>query len=75
MIYRAIDDNYRTLIEDVLQGTSALSYSRSLKTDMTSLSVSNGLVLLDTRRIVLPLPAVKPVLQLLHATHSGINKP
>ena len=41
---------------------------------MASLSVSDGLILLDTRRIVLPLPAVKPVLRLLHASHSGINK-
>ena len=41
---------------------------------MASLSVSDGLVLLNSRRIVLPLPAVKPVLQLLHASHSGINK-
>ena len=41
---------------------------------MSSLSVSDGLVLLDSIRIVLPIPAVKPVLQLLHASHSGINK-
>ena len=31
-------------------------------------------MLLDSRRIVLPLPAVKPVLHLLHASHSGITK-
>ena len=41
---------------------------------MASLSVSDGLVLLDSRRIILPAPAVKLVLQLLHASHSGINK-
>ena len=73
VISRAIDD-YRALVQDVLNGTSSFTYSRSLKSEMASLSISDGLVLLDSRRIVLPIPAVKPVLQLLHASHSGINK-
>ena len=34
----------------------------------------HDLVLLDSQRIVLPLPAVKPVLHLLHSSHSGITK-
>ena len=38
------------------------------------LSISDNLVLLDSRRIVLPLRAVKPVLRLLHSSHSGITK-
>ena len=59
---------------DVLNETSISFYSRSLKSDMASLSVSDGLVLLYSRRIVLPMSAVKPVLNLLHASHSGINK-
>ena len=29
---------------------------------------------MDSRRIVLPLPSVKPFLKLLHASHSGISK-
>ena len=70
----AVDDDYRALVQDVLRGTYTSSYSRSLKSEMTSLSVSDGLVLLDSRRIVLPTPAVKPVLRLLQASHSGINK-
>ena len=45
---------------------------RALVQDV-SLSVLDGLVLLDSRRIILPAPAVKPVLQLLHTSHSGIN--
>ena len=74
VIYRAINEDYRALINDVLNETSVSSYSRSLKSDMASLSVSDGLVLLDSPCIVLPLSAVKPVLKLLHASHSGINK-
>ena len=38
------------------------------------LSLSDGLVLMDSKRIVLPLPSVKPILKLLHASHSGITK-
>ena len=74
VITRAIDDDYRSLIQDVLSNTTKSTYSRSLKSEMSSFSVSNGLVLLDSTRIVLPIPAVKPVLQLLHTSHSGINK-
>ena len=74
VISHAVDDDYRALVQDVLNGTSTSSYSRSLKSDMASLSVSDGLVLLDSRRIVLTAPAVKSVLQLLHVSHSGINK-
>ena len=74
IISRAVDDDYRALVQDVLRGTSTSSYSRSLKLEMASLSVSDGLVLLDSRRIILPTPAVKPVIHLLHASHSGINK-
>ena len=74
IISRAVDKDYRALVEDVLHGTSTSSYSRCLKSDMASLSVSDGLVLLDSCRIILPIAAVEPVLQLLHASHSGINK-
>ena len=31
-------------------------------------------MLLDSRRIVLPVSAVKPILKLLHSSHSGITK-
>ena len=48
--------------------------SRHLKAEFDSLSTLDGLVLLDSRCIVLPLPAVKPILRLLYASHSGINK-
>ena len=41
---------------------------------MDVLSVSDNLVLLDSRRIVLPLLTVKPVLELLHSSHSGMTK-
>ena len=73
-MYNAVDDDYRLLVQDVLNNTSLSLYSQHLKGSFDSLSVMDNLVLLDSRRIVLPLPAVKPVLRLLHASHSGISK-
>ena len=74
VIYNAVDDDYRQFLQDVIQNTSYSNYSKALHGSVDSLSVQDNLVLLDSRRIVLPLLAVKPVLRLLHASHSGITK-
>ena len=74
IVYAAIDDDYKKLIMDVKNNTCVSTYSRALKGNMDDLSVSDGLVLLDSCRIVLPLSAIKPVLKLLHSSHSGITK-
>ena len=74
VIYEAVDDDYRQLLEDVKCGTSISTYSQALKGSLDILSICDNLVLLDSRRIVLPLPAVKPVLKLLHSSHSGMTK-
>ena len=74
IVYNAVDDDYRQLVQDVINNTSLSKYSQHLKGSFDSLSVLDNLVLLDSRRIVLPLSAVKPVLRLLHASHSGITK-
>ena len=74
VIFSANDEDYRLLLSDVPNGTRRSNYSNFLKADFDSLSSSDGLVLLDSRHIVLPLNAVKPILRLLHATHSGVNK-
>ena len=61
VIYDAIDDDYCLFLDDVKNGTSLSTYSHSLKgaTDILS---------------VLPISAVKPILKLLHSSHSGITK-
>ena len=74
VIFSAIDNDYRLLLSDVPNGTNHSNYSSFLKSDFDSLSTSDVLVLLDSSRIVLPLGAVKPILQLLQAIHSGMNK-
>ena len=61
-------------MQDVINNSTSSRYSQHLKGSFDSLSVMDNLVLLDSRRIVLPLPAIKPVLHLLHASHSGITK-
>ena len=63
-----MDDDYHQLLEDVKCSMSVSTYSQALKGSLDILSISDNLVLLDSRRIVLPLPAVKPVLKLLHSS-------
>ena len=73
LIFNGIDEDFCTLLEDVLNGTSPSTYSRSLKADTDSLSVSEGLIVLDTSRTVLPLPAGKPVLCQPHWRQQNYN--
>ena len=75
IIFSAIDEDYRLLLSDVPNGTCYSNYSHFLKADFDLLSTSDGLVLLDSHRIVLPISAVKPILNLgLYLTYSGVNK-
>ena len=74
LIFNSIDEDYRRLLSDVKNNTILSTYAQSLKTYFDILSISDGLILMDSRRIVLPLPSVKPILKLLHASHSGISK-
>ena len=74
LIYDAVDEDYQQLMEDVKNGTSVSWYSQSLKGNFELFSVMDNLMLLNSRRIVLPMSAVKPILKLLHSSHSGITK-
>ena len=58
LIYDAVDDDYRQLVEDVKNGAAISTYSQSLKGSFNILSISDNLVLLDSRRIVLPLSLI-----------------
>ena len=73
LIYKSIDDDYRLLLEDVKNETYFSTFAQSLKAYFNILSLSDGLILMDSKRIVLPLPSVKPILKLLHASHSGVS--
>ena len=65
MIYNSIDDDFHLVLDDIKNDTSFFTYSQSLKVYLNILSLSDGLVLMDSKRIVLPLPSVKPILKLL----------
>ena len=73
IIYSSIDEDYHHLLSDVDNGTQHSAYCSSLKSDLDSLSSSDGLVLLDSRRIVLPMGAIKPILHLLHRDEQDHN--
>ena len=74
LIYDCVDEDYRNLVSDVLNGTSKSIYSRSLKSSAGDLSVDHDLVLLDSKRIVIPQPAIKAILHCLHFSHNGFFK-
>ena len=74
LIYNSIDDDYRLLLEDVKNETCISTYAQSLKACFNILTLSDGLILMDSKQIVLPLPSAKPILKLLHASHSGVSK-
>ena len=74
LIYKSIDDDYRLLLEDVKNETCFSTYAQSLKAYFNILSLSDGLILMDSKRIMLSLPSVKPILKLLHTSHSGVFK-
>ena len=62
------------MVLDVLNDSSSSAYVRQLKNLALHLSVEHGIVLLDAKRIVVPVPAVKEILKRLHFSHSGYNK-
>ena len=58
----------------MLKGEPIGSYANQLTSLMPQLSVDGKLVNLDSRRIVLHIPAVAKILPLLHAGHAGMTK-
>ena len=73
-ILDAINSDYVKFKHDVLNGTELSPYSKQMKSVSCQLSVEDELVYIDTKRIVLPLKAVKEVLRLAHLSHAGIMK-
>ena len=74
LILDAIDSEYRTLIKDIKNNTSISPDCKLLPSEKDNLSLEDNLVLLHSRRIVLPKKAIPKILELLHASHSGISK-
>ncbi|MEL6359074.1 MAG: DDE-type integrase/transposase/recombinase, partial [Bacteroidota bacterium] len=68
------DADYKLLLLDVQDGSQNSNYIKQLQGVKERLSVLEDLVLLDAKRIVLPVPAIKDILKYLHLSHSGYTK-
>ena len=71
MVLSSIDEDYRLCAQDILNNTSGSKLSHSLKGLRERLSVEGFLIILDSRRIVIPAAAIPSILSRLHSGHPG----
>ena len=69
-----INDDYKLCVGDILNGTDTSKYLQCLLGIRDRLSVSENLILLDCKRIVVPSDSVSPLLRRLHMGHCGQDK-
>jgi len=74
MVLSSIDEDYRLCAQDILNNTSSSKLSHSLKGLRERLSVEGFLIILDSRRIVIPAAAIPSILSRLHSGHPGQEK-
>ena len=61
-------------MQDIIEDTVTSRLSQQLKNVKGDISIREGLILLDARRIALPKPGIKPILARLHVKHAGQEK-
>ena len=69
-----IDSDYKLCVKDILHGHSDSDFSKCLSGLRDRLSVSEDIILLDCKRIVVPGMAVSSILRRLHVGHCGQDK-
>ena len=69
-----INDDYKLCVSDILNGTNDSNYLQCLSGLRDRLSVSENLILLDCKRIVVPSDGVSSLLRRLHTGHCGQDK-
>ena len=74
MVLSSMDEDYRLCAQDILNNTSNSKLSHSLKGLRERLSVEGFLIILDSRRIVIPAAAIPSILSRLHSGHPGQEK-
>ena len=74
IVYESIVNDYKQCMEDILGDTSTSHLSHYLKSNKGEISIQDGLILLDAKRIFLPKLAIKPVVSRLHIGHAGQEK-
>jgi hypothetical protein len=75
----AEEEDYKPILEAVSNGVSTKAIANchpaaALRSEWDYLSVINGLVVLDCKRIVIPRGARDAMLQVLHRSHAGVAK-
>ena len=65
IIHECIDQDYTQCIKDIQEGTSTSHPIQQLKTIKSEISVQDNLLMIDTKRIILP-SAIKPIINRLY---------
>ena len=73
-IYESIDGDYLQCIEDIQKETKTSHLAQQLKSNKGDISIRDGLLTLDAKRIILPKMAIKPIMKRLHIGHLGQEK-
>ena len=74
IITHNINDNYELSVTDLLNRTNNSKYLHRLSRLRGRLSVSENMILLDSKRIVVPSASVPILLRRLHTGHCGQDK-
>ena len=69
-----LSDDYQLCVRDLLDGTNNSKYLKCLAGLKDRLSVSDNIILLDSKRIVVPSASVPLLLCRLHTGHCGQDK-
>ena len=71
---QALINNININIEDIQKDTILSHLAKQLKSNKGSISIPDGLLMLDAKRIILPKMAIKPIMQRLHIGHLDKKK-
>ena len=74
IIHECIDEDYTQCMKDIQENSDTSHLIKQLKSVKGDICVLNGLLMIDARRIILPIKAIKPILSRLHAGHPGQEK-
>ena len=70
----SIDNDHTQCKEEILKDTANSNLSQQLKSSKGDISIRDGLIMLGAKRIVLPKPAIKPIMSRIHIGHTRQEK-
>ena len=74
VICECIDQDYTQCITGIPEGTNRSHLIQQLKNIKNEISVNNNLLMIDAKRIILPISAITPIMSRLNAGHAGQEK-